>query len=133
MGVMFDSVVSNPPFFVGGMRNPDHKRTIARHTDTLTFRDLFSGTKSVMTEDGTFSVIVPALVMNDVVSEAYVFGFYIRRKVLISTNNVKPPKRCLLEFSLRHIPYDEQRMAMFDADGSKSRWYGGLTGQFYLK
>jgi tRNA1Val (adenine37-N6)-methyltransferase len=37
----FDAIVSNPPFFLNSLKNPDSKRTMARHTDSLPFRDLF--------------------------------------------------------------------------------------------
>ena len=42
---VFDAIVSNPPFFVDSLKNPDGKRTMARHTDSLPFRDLFAGVK----------------------------------------------------------------------------------------
>ena len=45
----FDAIVSNPPFFLNSLKNPDSKRTMARHTDSLPFRDLFRecGVKTV--------------------------------------------------------------------------------------
>ena len=66
----FDAIVSNPPFFLNSLKNPDSKRTMARHTDSLPFRDLFRGAKMLLSDDGVFSVIVPSEVLEVVVSEA---------------------------------------------------------------
>ncbi len=56
----FDSVVSNPPFFVDSLRNPDSRRSVARHADTLSYRDLFRGVVSLISDDGEFSAVIPA-------------------------------------------------------------------------
>ena len=60
---VFDAIVSNPPFFVDSLKNPDSKRTMARHTDSLPFRDLFAGVKRLLSDDGVFSAIVPVEVV----------------------------------------------------------------------
>ena len=33
----FDSIVSNPPYFVNSLKSPDSKRSMARHSDCLPF------------------------------------------------------------------------------------------------
>lgn len=48
---VFDAIVSNPPFFVDSLKNPDSKRTMARHTDSLPFRDLFAGVKRLLSDE----------------------------------------------------------------------------------
>ena len=56
----YDSIVSNPPFFNNSLKNPDEARMLARHTDTLSFRDLFHGVEKLLMDDGVFSAIIPA-------------------------------------------------------------------------
>ena len=34
---LFDSIVSNPPFFTDSLKNPDSQRATARHADTLPY------------------------------------------------------------------------------------------------
>jgi tRNA1Val (adenine37-N6)-methyltransferase len=36
----YDSIVSNPPFFIDALAAPDEQRNMARHTATLTYAEL---------------------------------------------------------------------------------------------
>ena len=55
----YDVIVSNPPYFINSMKNPDKKRATARHTDTLSPRDLFMAAEKMLDENGIFSIIIP--------------------------------------------------------------------------
>ena len=41
----YDAIVSNPPFFVDSLNNPDVRRPLPRHTDTLPFAALLAGAR----------------------------------------------------------------------------------------
>lgn len=129
----FDAVVSNPPFFVNSMKNPDIKRSMARHTDSLSFRDLFMGVHRLMAEDGVFSTIVPKEVLEQFCSEAYMLGFYVVKKCAIKTVEKKASKRYLLAFSRsRKNGMEETVETMMDKNGNRSSWYAKITDDFYL-
>ena len=130
---LYDAIVSNPPFFVGSLKNPDEKRSMARHTDSLPFNDLFDGARRLLKADGVFSVIVPQEVKEDVVSEGYVVGFRLVRQCAVKTVERKSPKRYLLTFSKggeRTLVSEEGILNA--ADGQRSGWYSKLTKDFYL-
>lgn len=130
---LYDAIVSNPPFFVGSLKNPDEKRSMARHTDSLLFNDLFDGARRLLKPDGVFSVIVPQEVKEDVVSEGYVAGFRLVRQCAVKTVERKSPKRYLLTFSKggeRTLVSEESILNA--ADGQRSEWYSKLTKDFYL-
>ncbi len=129
----FDAVVSNPPFFVDSMKNPDTKRAMARHSDSLPFRNLWQGVKRLLSADGTFSVILPVEVVEQFVSEGYVLGFYLKRRCAVKTVERKPPKRYLLTFSKYHPSGLEDVVeVMVGKDGKRSEWYAKITDEFYL-
>ena len=48
----FDAVVSNPPFFVRSLKSQSAARMLARHTDTLSYADLFRSVSLVKTTEG---------------------------------------------------------------------------------
>ena len=130
---VFDAIVSNPPFFVDSLKNPDSKRTMARHTDSLPFRDLFAGVKRLLSDDGIFSAIVPAEVVEQFVAESCILGFYLIRKCGVKTVERKQPKRFMLSFAKHRIsPYEEHVEAMMDSQGNRSEWYRKITEEFYL-
>ena len=129
----FDAIVSNPPFFVDSLKNPDSKRAMARHADTLPFRDLWKGVARLLDEDGNFSVVLPVAVMENFIAEGCVSGFCLVRQCQVKTVERKAPKRCLLTFSRhRKMDFDKVEEVMMDSTGERSVWYKKLTDEFYL-
>ena len=132
-GMLFDAIVSNPPFFVNSMKNPDSKRSLARHTDSLPFPVLMKGVKRWLSDDGVFSAIVPAEVVEQFVSEAYCSGLLLARKCGVKTVERKQPKRYLLAFRKRRLAaLEEEIKTMTDSQGNRSSWYAKITEEFYL-
>lgn len=129
----FDAIVSNPPFFLNSLKNPDSKRAMARHADSLPFRDLFVGVKRLLSDDGVFSAIVPAEVLETFTSEACMLGFYLIGRCGVKTVERKQPKRYLLSFA-RHRKEGmvDETKTMTDSDGKRSSWYAKITEDFYL-
>ena len=132
-GMLFDAIVSNPPFFVNGLKNPDSKRALARHSDSLPFSVLMRGVKRWLSDEGVFSAIVPAEVLEVFVSEAYCSGISLISQCGVKTVERKQPKRYLLAFSKHRAGMvDKRTEIMTDSDGNRSEWYAKITEEFYL-
>lgn len=131
----FDSIVSNPPFFVNSLKAPDAIRSMARHTDTLSFKDLFAAVNRLLSDDGVFSVIVPTECVKDFVVQAYMTGMRQVSQVAVRTTPRKQAKRQLLAFcrSSNMLALERQDVCIMSADGNKSEWYGTLTSDFYIR
>ncbi|EFC74840.1 methyltransferase domain protein, partial [Segatella buccae D17] len=95
----FDSIVCNPPFFLHSLKNPDARRSVARHADSLPFADLFRGVAALLAPSGVFSAIVPAEVFEAFTAEASIAGLFVSRLTRVRTTPRKPPKRSLVAFS----------------------------------
>lgn len=133
-GILFDAIVSNPPFFVNGLKNPDSKRAMARHSDSLPFSVLMKGVKRWLSDEGVFSAIVPADVLESFVSEAYCSGLSLVRQCGVKTVERKQPKRYLVAFSKRRTGMlDKCTEIMTDSEGNRSEWYAKITEEFYLE
>lgn len=131
---LFDAIVSNPPFFVNGLKNPDSKRAMARHSDSLPFSVLMRGVKRWLSDEGVFSAIVPADVLESFVSEAYCSGLSLVRQCGVKTVERKQPKRYLVAFSKRRAGMvDKCTEIMTDSEGNRSEWYAKITEEFYLE
>jgi len=130
---LYDSIVSNPPFFVQSLKNPDSRRTLARHADTLPFSDLVRCAKRLLSEDGVFSLILPADILQQFLSEAYISGFFMHRQCAIKTTGKKLPKRYLIEIGLKRSECIEDREEILTEDGGKrSSWYSKISEDFYI-
>lgn len=129
----FDAIVSNPPYFVNSLKNPDARRTLARHTDSLSFDDLFRGVGRLLSEYGVFSIIIPTDALEQMLLNACHYGFYVSRQVAVKTVERKLPKRYLLSF--RRQPTEcvvKEIKVMTDSEESRSTWFDALTREFYL-
>ncbi|MBR5918684.1 MAG: methyltransferase [Prevotella sp.] len=129
----FDSIVSNPPFFEQSLKNPDSRKSMARHADSLPFAELFESASRLLSDDGVFSVIIPSEKLESFTSNAYLSGFYISRQCFVKTTSKKPAKRCLLSFQ-KHLPEVVEKSEIFlqNSDGTRSESYRNLTKDFYL-
>jgi tRNA1Val (adenine37-N6)-methyltransferase len=122
----FDSIVSNPPFFVDSLPAPDRQRTIARHTNTLTYRDLMQSAYQLLSDEGELSLIIPFDYRRRLDDEAIIMGFFPCRVCAVRTTDSKPPRRYLLAYRKHPCPCQQESLTI----GSDS--YRILTQPFYL-
>ena len=133
-GEPYDAIVCNPPYFDKALTCPDDQRTQARHTLTLTYRQLMAAAWRLLADEGLFSVIIPNDYFQQMESEAHLAGFFLTRIYGIRTVERKPIKRYLIE--LRKHPQKElvkKEVVIEDAPNVRSEWYRELTKDFYIK
>lgn len=130
---MFDAIITNPPYFVDSLESPVTKRNIARHTSSLSFRELIDNSWRLLNENGEFSLIVPTESKSLLESEAMLKGFFKTRQWAIKTTVQKEPKRYLLAFMKHQCDsLDFGEGIIQDAPNKRSAWYEQLTKDFYL-
>ena len=122
----FDSIVSNPPFFVDSLQAPNRQRTVARHADTLTYRDLMQSAYQLLSDDGELSLIIPFDYRRRLDDEAIIMGFFSSRVCAVRTTDSKPPRRYLLAYRKHPCPCQQETLTI----GSEP--YRILTQAFYL-
>ncbi|RYG02447.1 MAG: methyltransferase domain-containing protein, partial [Chitinophagaceae bacterium] len=55
----YDLIVSNPPFFINSLKNPDQQKQTARHTDSQFFEELVNFAFKHLQPEGIFTLILP--------------------------------------------------------------------------
>ena len=95
----FDCIFSNPPFFEQSLRNPDGRESRARHTDTLSYRDLCGFAREHLSPRGRLSVILPSPTLLQLRRCAVSFGLAPFRIVSIRSREGKPVSRIIAEFA----------------------------------
>ncbi|MFA9371615.1 MAG: tRNA1(Val) (adenine(37)-N6)-methyltransferase [Labilibaculum antarcticum] len=130
----YDAIVSNPPYFLNGLKAKGESRTQARHADHLPFEDLLEGAIKLLTESGILSVVLPVEEGEYFERLARLTGFYLKRKFSVLPNPGKPVKRYLLEFCLQKC--EPQFAELIVENGQRhvySPEYIDLTKDYYLK
>lgn len=95
---LFAAIFSNPPYFESSLKAPDARRSTARHTNTLSFREICAFAASHLTPDGILSLILPASEEQPLLRYATSFGLRPFRILRIRTTARKPASRIIAEF-----------------------------------
>ncbi len=128
----FDLIVSNPPFFQSSFKPPNAQRVVARHTESLSFLELLTTVKKLLSEKGKLNVVLPNTEGLQFIGLAKENDFYCSRKWSFRTRKEKPVERWLLEFSRIKTNPEENEILLYS---SSERWleeYQKLTQDFYL-
>ncbi len=95
----YDLIVSNPPYFVDSLKNPDENRTLARHTDSLSHTELLLYSNLLLTHIGKLAVILPLNQGLEMIKNAEKTKFYCNKITYVYPKPDVDIKRVLLEFS----------------------------------
>lgn len=128
-------IVSNPPYFVDSLKNPDVGRQTARHTLTLSFPTLIAHAASMLLPGGRLALILPGETEEQITQLARQSGLtpiYITR---VRTKAGKPVRRVLLCYEKTDtaaLPTINE-LCLMESDGQpRSRAYAALCSAFYL-
>lgn len=130
----FDHVFSNPPYYDLSLAAPDGRRNAARHTESLSYRELVSFSSGFLSRTGILSVILPADTETWLFRHARMSGLYPFRIVRIRTSGKKRPSRMVAEFS-RVRPEGngmmEEMLTIHDGPSFTAE-YTALVRDFYI-
>lgn len=130
----FDTIVSNPPYFVNSLKCDDTSRSVARHSDTLDCRMFFGKCCGMLSENGHISIVIPCDIFEEWKSAAMEYGLYPTRITFVRTTPKKMPKRVLVEFG-REMPDItlEETLILETSPGEYSDEAKEILQDFYLK
>lgn len=132
--IVFDTVLTNPPFYTNSLSNPDTGKARTRHSLTLSHPELLGAATRLMAAAGTLQLVLP-------VNEAELFtlmaagtGLYCRRRLLVKPAPSLPPARVLMTFGRSGGSIEESTLII--EKGGRHHYsdeYVSLTKDFYLK
>lgn len=127
----FDLIFSNPPYYDDSLKNPDEREAAARHTDSLSFAEIFDFSSEHLTADGRLSLILPAETLNSIKRIAASFGLFPFRILEVQTVERKRPKRIVIEFSRKKSSPSQEKLIL-QRGNQRSSEYQSLCSEFYL-
>ena len=131
----YDLIISNPPYFVNSLKNPDSAKSTARHTDTLPHDQLVLHAARLLSPTGTFAVILPADLQSNLFELAQKNGLSAHRTAEIYDRQGRNQIRIMAEF--RKCATAEpviEKIYIRDVESNDyTEQYKSLTRDFYLK
>ena len=129
----YDLIVSNPPYFTDSLLPPDAARTLARHTGSLSYRQLIEGAAQRLTDGGMLALISPTEAEGAIIETAAFASLPVKNITRVLPVEGAAVKRVLWLLSRREMPYREEDLTIAHRDGSFTSEYIALTRDFYLK
>jgi len=130
----FDLVVTNPPYFTDSLRNPDPRKSTARHNDSLTSEELLKGVTRLLEENGKFQLILPYVEGNIFIAEAVRYGIFCNSILKIRPLPDSDIRRLILTFSrIKTLPAEKFLTIEKGNRHDFTEEYINLTKEFYLK
>ena len=128
----FDLIFSNPPYYDNSLTNPNARESAARHTGSLSFREICAYASEHLTPCGRLSLILPSDAERALVRTAASFGLHPFRILRVRTTAEKAPARIVCEFSRTHTAPSEEELILQNGN-ARTAAYSELTREFYLQ
>lgn len=132
--VHFDGIVCNPPFFSKSLKNATTNRTIARHTDMLSPKDLFFSISLLLNEKGKTYIIIPESERILFCENAAEYNLYLTSEIEVFPYVLNSKaNRVVLSFEKEWKSFTKQNIHIRNNGMSYSQEFVDLTKDFYLK
>ena len=129
----YDLIVTNPPYFCDSLKNPDPRKSAARHNDSLSSTDILEGAVRLLKEDGRMELIMPYVEGNIFIAEAAKCGFFCNNILKIRPLPESNVRRLILTFSRTRKSPVEKFLTIEHGRHQFTEDYINLTKDFYLK
>jgi len=130
----FDLVVSNPPYFINSLLNPDMIKSATRHSFSLSASDILNGADLLLTEKGSLQLILPYDEGTLFIAEAAGAGFYCNSIIKIKPYPEGKIIRMIMKFErVKKTTYEKFLTIETGSRHSYTEEYKELTRNFYLK
>lgn len=127
----FDLIVSNPPYYDDSLQCPDSRRSAARHTESLSYREVITFANDFLAPGGTLAMVLPKTEETRLCRFASSFGLFPSRILSVRTVERKAPARIVAEFSFVRKKTVKEDLTIMD-NGGYTTEYKSLTKDFYL-
>ena len=130
----YDLIISNPPFYSEDFKTENEQRDLARFQDAMPFEDLIEAADLLLSENGTFAVVIPYKEEERFIDLCAEYELYPVKATRVKGSHKTPIIRSLLAFKryeLSVLTADELVVEINRHEYTDD--YINLTQDFYLK
>ncbi len=130
-GKKYDLIVSNPPFFLHSLKNPDKGKQTARHTDNIFFEDLIRFGYNHLNPSGSFSLILPQATAELCEVLATKQGLHVQQLIHVSSFKDSVPHRVLISLGFEKTSLTEEDFVIYSLHREYSGQFVNVLKEFF--
>jgi len=131
-GSSYDLIISNPPFFVNDLKNPEERKRLARHADEDFFTGLIRKIAGLLNPVGECWLILPVKQAEELVVQAVLYKLFPSRIIHVHSDESKPEIRQVICFSFANAAVVHEDFYIYAAKGVYTEAYVSLLKEFFL-
>ncbi|MHA7942783.1 tRNA1(Val) (adenine(37)-N6)-methyltransferase [Formosa sp. 3Alg 14/1] len=129
----YDLIISNPPFYSEDYKTNNEQRDVARFTEALPFDHLIESASKLLSEHGTFCLIVPFKEESNIIALASKVNLFPNRILQVKGHPDSELKRSLIQLSFVKTELETSELIIETERHIYTEDYIKLTKDFYLK
>ncbi|MBL7801138.1 MAG: methyltransferase [Chitinophagales bacterium] len=129
----YDFIISNPPYFVNDLKPDNARKSVAKHSVDLSYDELLTNVHRLLSDNGTFAVVIPYFNKALFLEKATGFGLFVSSALRVQAREDKTPYLALLQLVRRKGEVLEEGLVIQTLSGEYTAGYKALTQAFYLK
>ncbi len=130
----YDLIVSNPPFFANNSASEiTTSRETARFQASLPFEELLHGVSLLLSENGTFSIVLPKEEESTLLEIAASNNLYPNKIIEVKGTKTAKVKRSLITFQFIQKEIERDVLILEESRHNYTPEYKKMVENFYLK
>jgi tRNA1Val (adenine37-N6)-methyltransferase len=129
----FDLIVSNPPYFVNDLKNPEEKKGLARHTDQVFFEELLVKIDSLLSDNGAFWFVLPVKQSKLLAENAMKMDLYLTKLIHLHSDKTKPEFRRVACLTRKEVAPIVTHFYIYESEKVHTIAYRKLLKDFFLR
>lgn len=129
----YDVIISNPPFYTSTYKELSNERAMARHTESLNYKELLEGVLKLLSKQGSCAFIIPFQEEENFIAIANELGLFPNRITRVKGTKNTPIKRSLLQCSFIQAEPKVNELIIEIKRHQYTQDYMDLVKDYYLK
>lgn len=126
--LLFDHIISNPPYFTQQLNSPDPRKNAARHAEEDFLDILFQKSYQISTPQAKLSIIIP----ESTYEQLHIKNWHLHRISRLNTGGKNTRFLVALEFQKSECNHIEKEELFIRKNNEYSKEYLNQTKDFYL-
>lgn len=129
----YDLILANPPFYTDSLRNPDQRKSLAKHSDVTFFEKLIDFVALHLSANGKFQCVLPTELADWLIKELLpAHQLHCSKELSISSFVHSDVIRKILTISRNNQQVERANLAIYNENNVHSQAYKDHLKAFFL-